>query len=117
VAGKNSANIGQWLRDAQGIMSNTASNYDMFKLTVGQIIAGVAAVLAIAAAAPTFKQSFISIIPFLVITIAYSIMMFASSYVEEEHHFWYWATSGWLALLCIKGYVYHDKCLSLINYP
>lgn len=29
--------------------------------------------------------------------------MFASSYVEEEQHFWYWAATGWLALLAIKG--------------
>ena len=33
----------------------------------------------------------------------YGTMMFASSYVEEEHHFWYWASSGWLALLLLKA--------------
>jgi ethanolaminephosphotransferase len=26
-------------------------------------------------------------------------MMFASSYVEEEQHFWYWITAGWVAYL------------------
>jgi ethanolaminephosphotransferase len=29
--------------------------------------------------------------------------MFASSYVEEEHNFWYWATSGWLSMLFINS--------------
>ena len=85
-------------------MSSTASNYDMFKLTFGQSIAVLAAGLALSAATPIILQSFISSIPLLLITIAYAVMMFASSYVEEEHHFWYWATSGWLAMLSLKGY-------------
>lgn len=33
------------------------------------------------------------------ITALYGIMMFASSYVEEEQHFWYWVTSAWLSSL------------------
>jgi ethanolamine phosphate transferase 2 subunit G len=89
-------------------MSSTASNYDMFKLTAGQVLASIAAVLALGAAIPTLSQSFVSAMPFLMITVAYGIMMFASSYVEEEQHFWYWATSGWLVLLSFKGYVRPD---------
>jgi ethanolamine phosphate transferase 2 subunit G len=76
----------------------------MFKLTAGQVIASAAAIFAIGAAIPTLTHSFVSCIPFLMITIAYGIMMFASSYVEEEQHFWYWTTSGWLCLLSFKGY-------------
>jgi ethanolaminephosphotransferase len=98
------ANTQKWSRNAQDIMSSTASNYDMYKLTAGEVIASLAAVLALGAAIPTLARSFVSAIPFLTITIAYGIMMFASSYVEEEQHFWYWATSGWLALLSFKGY-------------
>jgi ethanolaminephosphotransferase len=84
-------------------MSSTASNYDMFKLTAGQLVASLAAIMALGAAIPILTHSFVSCIPFLVFTVAYGIMMFASSYVEEEQHFWYWATSGWLALLSFKG--------------
>jgi hypothetical protein len=32
-------------------------------------------------------------------------MMFASSFVEEEQHFWYWSASGWLA------YLYFAECV------
>ena len=31
--------------------------------------------------------------------------MFASSYVEEEQHFWYWTSSAWLGWLFIRKYV------------
>lgn len=34
--------------------------------------------------------------------VAYGIMMFASSYVEEEQHFWYWTSSSWLGWLLLK---------------
>lgn len=39
----------------------------------------------------------------MVVVSMYGTMMFASSYVEEEHHFWYWASSGWLTLLLLKA--------------
>ena len=35
-------------------------------------------------------------------TTAYGIMMFASSYVEEEQHFWYWIASAWIAWQYLK---------------
>jgi ethanolaminephosphotransferase len=84
-------------------MSNTASNYDITKLIIGQVVATAASALALGAAAPTLSHCLISATPFLLITLAYGIMIFASSYVEEEQHFWYWATSAWLLLLCLKG--------------
>ena len=49
--------------------------------------------------------SFYRVLPaYTIIAVSmYGTMMFASSYVEEEHHFWYWASSGWLALLVLKA--------------
>ncbi|KAI9824815.1 MAG: major facilitator super transporter protein [Phylliscum demangeonii] len=77
-------------RHAQGIMSSTASNYDV-RLLGGGIAAGaVSALLA-------------------VLSFAYGGMMFASSYVEEEHHFWYWMLSGWLFYLLAKAVSYHRR--------
>jgi hypothetical protein len=86
-------------------MSSTASNYDMPKLLIGQSIASLAALLGVIAAFPTLSDSLKSSSPFICIILLYGIMMFASSYVEEEQHFWYWAATAWLVLLSIKGYV------------
>lgn len=84
-------------------MSSTASNYDMKKLGSGQAVAGVALVASICAAWQTFTKSWVSSLPFIIITATYGILMFASSYVEEEHHFWYWMSSGWFSLLSVKA--------------
>jgi ethanolaminephosphotransferase len=83
-------------------MSSTASNYDVPRLVLGQGISAVSFSLAIVAAYPTLSSSAKSCAPILVVTLLYGIMMFASSYVEEEQHFWYWATTAWLGLLWIK---------------
>jgi ethanolaminephosphotransferase len=85
-------------------MSSTASNYDVPKLFAGQVFTSSATLLAFVAAGPTFAGSIKTSGPFLGISLLYGIMLFASSYVEEEQHFWYWATTAWLTLLWIKGY-------------
>ncbi|EAQ89013.1 hypothetical protein CHGG_05632 [Chaetomium globosum CBS 148.51] len=94
----------KWLRHAQGVLSSMASNYDTSRLFLGQATAGVALVAAIIAAAWCAKDKLVSFTPLSGIVLAYGAMMFASSYVEEEHHFWYWATTAWFAYLGIKGY-------------
>ena len=86
-------------------MSSTASNYDVRKLATGQAVSTLALLLAAAAAYPTLSKSFKESIPILLISVLYGVMMFASSYVEEEQHFWYWATSAWLVLLWVKWYI------------
>ncbi|KAK6584505.1 hypothetical protein PZA11_002729 [Diplocarpon coronariae] len=93
----------QWLKQAQGIMSSTASNYDVQKLSIGQAISTLALVLAAAAAYSTLTKSLTESAPILLISLLYGTMMFASSYVEEEQHFWYWATAAWLILLWMKS--------------
>lgn len=88
-----------WLRKAQDLMSSMASNYDMSRLYIGQglAIAGLVASVAAAASLGAHKKG--SLIPLFLITILYGIMMFASSYVEEEQHFWYWSSTLWLAFI------------------
>jgi ethanolamine phosphate transferase 2 subunit G len=86
-------------------MSSTASNYNVKKLVIGQSIAAGALLFAAIAAGPTIWASVKTSYPIMAIGFVYGIMMFASSYVEEEQNFWYWATSGWLALLWIRSSV------------
>jgi ethanolamine phosphate transferase 2 subunit G len=80
-------------------MTSTASNYDMEKLTAGGCAALVATILAAIAATICVDVSIASWGPFVLVTILYGVMMFASSYVEEEQHFWYWATSAWFVYI------------------
>lgn len=94
----------RWLRKTQGLMSGMASNYDVPRLYIGQGVAVLAAMLAIAAATRSISEPTSSLLPFGGIVLAYGIMMFASSYVEEEQHFWYWATTAWFGLLGLKGF-------------
>ena len=84
-------------------MSGMASNYDMPRLFFGQNIASIAVACAIAAASLCIDDKAASFILFAGIVVAYGVMMFASSYVEEEHHFWYWATTAWLGVLGLKS--------------
>ncbi|TAQ89779.1 hypothetical protein B7494_g1852 [Chlorociboria aeruginascens] len=64
--------VTQWLKDAQGIMSSTASNYDMSKLVTGQGIAAVSLLFAFAAATITISKYPITISPFLGMTLLFA---------------------------------------------
>jgi ethanolaminephosphotransferase len=93
----------QWLQHAQRVLSSMASNYDMSKLFLGQVAAALALIAVVIAAARCVNDRAVSFIPLSGISLAYGVMMFASSYVEEEHHFWYWATTAWFAYLGVRG--------------
>ncbi|KAH7632136.1 hypothetical protein B0T09DRAFT_356551 [Sordaria sp. MPI-SDFR-AT-0083] len=95
--------VTMWLRKAQELMSGMASNYDMSRLILGQVAALIAVIFGLYAATKAISLTS-SLTPLLVISIAYSIMMFASSYVEEEQHFWYLATSTWFGYLSFRGF-------------
>ena len=91
-----------WLKDAQELMSNMASNYDVSKLVLGQSLAIIAVICGIAGMLQLGNYNRKNLLPLSVITVSYGAMMFASSYVEEEQHFWYWSSTLWLAYLGIN---------------
>ncbi|KAG8353699.1 GPI ethanolamine phosphate transferase 2 [Fusarium venenatum] len=90
--------MSQWLRRAQDLMSSMASNYDMLKLYIGQAIAAIAAVTSAMVVVSLKTHHDGQVLPFGLLTLAYGAMMYASSYVEEEQHFWYWSSSIWLVI-------------------
>ncbi|PZD44166.1 Phosphodiest domain containing protein [Pyrenophora tritici-repentis] len=83
---------------AQETMSSTASNYDLTRLFTGTGLAFLICALSFFTL-PSFRPVTPAGVYYSLALALYSVLMFASSYVEEEHNFWYWATSGWL--LCL----------------
>lgn len=85
-------------------MSSMASNYDMPRIILGQALAFGAIVCSVFATYLSARDSAGAYSSLTLISLLYSIMMFASSYVEEEQHFWYWATSAWLVSIAFNGF-------------
>lgn len=82
-------------------MSSAAGSYDVSRLAFGSVLSAVALVLAIASSTSLWPPSTAGIYC-TTLSLLYGIIMFASSYVEEEQHFWYWATSAWFLVLAVK---------------
>ena len=86
-------------------MSSTASNYDVGKLYLGALLSISSFVLCFGSLLHMARWKLLSAFGTIIITILYGIMMFGSSFVEEEQHFWYWSLSGWIAYICSKRQV------------
>ncbi|KAL1637267.1 major facilitator superfamily transporter protein [Diplodia intermedia] len=91
----------EFCRAAQEALSSTASNYNVTLLIVGAVLATTSMALALTVISSGLFPTSTAGIFFALLTVLYGIMMFASSYVEEEQHFWYWATSAWYALIFV----------------
>lgn len=83
-------------------MSSTASNYNVKRLYAGIATATVALSAILISAVPAARNANTTGPWLWAMDVMYGAMMFASSFVEEEHHFWYWATSGWIGWLSLK---------------
>ena len=96
------APIWSFLRHGQDMLSGTASNYDLNKMYAGIAIVTAAVTLAIASIFTSNMQPDLGNLAYGASLLTYGATMFASSYVEEEQQFWYWALGGWLVALCCK---------------
>ena len=109
------------MREAQETMSGTASNYDVPRLCIGTALAFLVCGLSfftLRKLRPVSSAGF-----YYALTLGlYAVLMFASSYVEEEHNFWYWATSGWFLVLFIDSmrkdwssrWMFHPAIMALV---
>ena len=92
-----------FLYKAQRTLSGAASDYDVSKLQLGVLLSTLSIACATFSMFLLPNQLAMGICSVALIAISYGVTMFASSYVEEEHQFWYWTTGGWLVILYSKG--------------
>ena len=89
-------NASQVLRKAQDIMKGAATNYELDKMYAGVALAALATICAAISCYPALANLSLASLTLLSTFLLHGILMFASSYVEEEQQFWYWTTSAWL---------------------
>jgi ethanolamine phosphate transferase 2 subunit G len=94
--------IWSFLRQGQDMLSGTASNYDLNKMYTGIAVAALGVALAITSVLSAHVKLDLGTLANNTISLTYGATMFASSYVEEEQQFWYWALGGWLIALHCK---------------
>ncbi|TKA69771.1 hypothetical protein B0A49_07406 [Cryomyces minteri] len=92
-----------WCREAQRVMSSAATEYSVLLLGSGILVATIAVLLSVSNL-PSQRLRGPTGFVFVAMTGAYSAMMFASSYVEEEQQFWYWLAAAWVAFLTAKRF-------------
>ncbi|EGD90213.1 hypothetical protein H112_02685 [Trichophyton rubrum D6] len=92
-----------FLRTAQIMMSSTASNYNLPRLYEGIAFSGIAFMLSLYACMQKGRNGTAAVGYMFLVLLGYGALMFASSYVEEEQHFWYWMASGWIFYLYWKS--------------
>ena len=109
------------MRQAQETMSGTASNYDVPRLFIGTALAFLVCCLSYFTL-PKLRPISSAGIYYTLTLGLYAVLMFASSYVEEEHNFWYWATSGWFLVLFVSSmrkdwssrWIFHPAIMALV---
>lgn len=104
----------RFLNAAQDAMSSTASSYDIPRMGVGIGIATTALILAMLLL-PNLWPLTSAGSSFGLVSLLYGVMMFASSYVEEEQHFWYWLTPAWVIFLVASRWSSGDDLRRNLN--
>jgi ethanolaminephosphotransferase len=83
-------------------MSGTASNYDVPRMIIGVTLSALSFITLCFDIYRSPRLFNVDSLIFITAVMCYAVMMFASSYVEEEQHFWYWISAGWIAYLHVQ---------------
>ncbi|KAF2172754.1 hypothetical protein M409DRAFT_62460 [Zasmidium cellare ATCC 36951] len=95
------ATLMAFLLEAQETLSGTASSYNIPLMVGGMALTTFIVILSLHSF-PRFWPPSTAGISLALTTLLYGIMMFASSYVEEEQQFWYWVTPAWILLFTVQ---------------
>ena len=101
---KTEAAIIAFLSSAQGTLSGTASSYNIPRMMLGMALAATIIILSLVSMPTLWPPSAASGF-FTITSVLYGVLMFASSYVEEEQHLWYWLTPAWFLVLYVTSTV------------
>lgn len=91
----------EYLERSQNFLSQASSNYKTNEMSIGLVLAGLSFLISISSSWKLLRSVPLIRFILLMITILYSLSMFGSSLVEEEHHLWYWGATGWISWLYI----------------
>ncbi|KAK5098809.1 major facilitator superfamily transporter protein [Lithohypha guttulata] len=94
--------ISSFLTEVQVQLSGTASKYNEKSMFLGIVLAVLCCFPPRISYDTHLNKSGFTSAFFFFMQATYSATMFASSYVEEEHQFWYWITSAWLVSLAVR---------------
>jgi ethanolamine phosphate transferase 2 subunit G len=98
------SDIYEFLEQIQSTLAKASSNYNTNDLIFGTVILLMASIMSsFIALSLKLRRS----VRFLLVFISslYVLLMFGSSLVEEEHHFWYWMATGtvvWLYIVAAR---------------
>ena len=102
IANANENSYLRFMRLAQSLLSTASTGYNMEYMLIGLLLSLLGVLLAIYNKYSTPVEDTVSEVQCIAITLLNGLLMFASSFVEEEHFFWYWAaTTHWILRLII----------------
>ncbi|CAN6674864.1 GPI ethanolamine phosphate transferase 2 [Trichomonascus vanleenenianus] len=92
----------EFLSRAQGLLSQVSSNYNETDMRNAILMLAAASLISLFQFLSLKSTTKLVKFVHLLITMLYFTSMFGSSNVEEEHHFWYWGATGWVAWCYIR---------------
>ncbi|KAF8427325.1 hypothetical protein EV426DRAFT_635930 [Tirmania nivea] len=98
----------KFTKEAQGVLAMAASSYNLTLMTIGVVLLVVANALSLISvffgegSTGSIIYTFANNIPVALLITLNCIMMFSTSFIEEEHNLWYWTASAWFFVMMLK---------------